>query len=370
MSKINKPKINLSEQSSRLEELDFVRGLSILGVVIIHITGAYLAKLDTNSASYSIFITLNQAQRFCVPAFFLMSGFLLSYKKRHCSNLDEVLKNRLSKILCPYIIWSSLFEIYYNFILRRETASLWVFLEDLITGRRVYVFYFIIVLLQLYLLWWALAKFKVRITAKILALAFAIQLTFTIYNYLALFGYVATPHYLSDRLIFGWIFYFILGMYLAVHAAKTSQKFILNWKISSSKTLAILSLIFWLFSLAEFYAIKFLFHNHDFAISCFKVSSQIFAVTTFFLLISVSFKHLSINFLSQYSFPIYLIHAPILNHVVFLCNHFFFEKMVLPGKVYISFVCANVLLLGVCFLFIKITLKILPKKAIKYVWGI
>ena len=84
--------------------INFLKGIGILLVVIGHVSeNNYISKIIYG---------------FHMPLFFYVSGFGLSYANSDQS-FKKFIKNKIKKILVPYIIFSILFLIYWYFIERR-----------------------------------------------------------------------------------------------------------------------------------------------------------------------------------------------------------------------------------------------------------
>ena len=64
---------------TRLPELDLLRSLALIGVVIIHITAPLDLYAHQEIFMYYLFVSLHLAQRFCVLVFIIISGCFLTY---------------------------------------------------------------------------------------------------------------------------------------------------------------------------------------------------------------------------------------------------------------------------------------------------
>ena len=101
----------------RLAAIEYIRGISMLGVVGIHIGAAYLGQHTTPDAIANphIVALLEIFTRFSVPIFFFISAFGLFY------NLDlsqpfvykDFLKRRYKAVVVPYVVWSLFYIVHY-----------------------------------------------------------------------------------------------------------------------------------------------------------------------------------------------------------------------------------------------------------------
>lgn len=342
---------------TRLPEFDLLRSFAILGVVIIHVSGAFLPEVERGSSFNLMLLAINQLQRFCVPTFILLSGFWLSYVPQNFENPNATLKKRLLRVVPPYVLWSLIFEFFYIFIVKNRSLS--NIIPNLILGKSVYVYYFIILILQFYLLWWILVKFKIKtIGTRGLAIALGVQLGSTLVRYSALFGIIPPLHYLSDRLILDWVFFFILGWYIGQHYERVRP-----WVISRKKEIWMAIACAIALTIYERNAIYFSSLTINDANNFTKLSSQIYAVLFFLGCLPFDRTLKPLKTLSRYSFAIYLIHAPIVNLEGRLLIHFFVP-------IFPSFL---LLLIGVLVLnvtFIYALEKLLPKSASRYLLGL
>lgn len=204
-------------QSKRLEELDHIRVLSMIAVILLHTTSTYIfgdsrfTLLSMNAA-----FILNQAARFAVPAFILISGISLSFSKNDIP-FSEFLKKRTKKIILPYLFWCVIYYLYNNnFSLQNINAV--DFFKGILTGSFAVHLYFVVVMLQLYLIYFFLKRFIEKHRSHALILSFAITFFFQESIYLNCFGIRILPEFLSpySYLLFPtWLFYFVAGMCLS-----------------------------------------------------------------------------------------------------------------------------------------------------------
>lgn len=172
-----------SKKSTYLFSIDALRVISILAVVLIHQTTTTLQILNHNvpEAPFSLF--LNQASRFAVPLFFLISGFVMELNNKNHLSYLTFFKKRASRILVPFIFWSALYFYIGNKFSITNLAS-YNFIEDLITGQAAYHLYFIPTLIIFYLIFPFLHKILTYIKNPLfLIFIFIIQLTVAFYNY-------------------------------------------------------------------------------------------------------------------------------------------------------------------------------------------
>lgn len=364
---------------TRLPEFDLLRSLAIIGVIIIHITAPLEMYAHNGHFIYYLFAIIHLAQRFCVPAFLIISGFFLTYKTDNEQKPTLVLKRRLLRIIPPYLFWS-LFFYFLDVALGKRPFNVNLLLQNLLMGSAVGAYYFVVLIIQFYVLWWLLTKFKILNYKKLLLISLIVQVIVTAYLYFCLFSIQYFPAInLMYRLILPWSFYFVLGLFLGNNYEMT-KRVIQKQRL----LLIIITAVSLLLSVIEFNLIdglnllkninnltNFTGKQLETAISYWRISSQVYSVAFFLLIISwhdtkfIKFGLTNLfKKLSEYSFAIYLIHQPIIWEVIFRVF-----KLLGTGSL-ASFLVIFALDLGICYGLIYLGCKFLPKSYRRYILGL
>ncbi len=140
--------------------VDGLRIISILAVVLIHTTTRTMEASSFHLETIQWTVFLNQAARFAVPLFFMISGFVLELNYDHHPNYFAYLWKRINRIFIPYIFWSA---IYYYFIYTQHGVN---FLTALLYGSASWQLYFIPTLLIFYIVFPLLHELYTFITSK------------------------------------------------------------------------------------------------------------------------------------------------------------------------------------------------------------
>lgn len=200
--------------------IDLLRLVSILAVIVIHTTTKTFQITNNDLIHLPLTLFFNQAMRFAVPLFFMISGFVLELNYDSQLNYREYLKKRFSKILIPYFFWS---VIYFYFIYPGLNQNL---IFSLINGSASYQLYFIPALLVFYILFplfHRLISFFCRRPVLLLLGAIETALLYQDY-YLAPFQFF----YPLKVALFNY-FIFIFGMVMAKNSALLI-KYINSWR--------------------------------------------------------------------------------------------------------------------------------------------
>ena len=310
----------MTSMTKRLSQIDSIRAIAILSVIMIHVSGPYAAG---NRIAYYI----NQLVRYAVPIFVILSGFSLYYSDLNRAN-DPCLVfygKRLKKIFIPYVIWSLLFILYFR-VTSGKSVNLMSIPRTLLYGQASYHLYFIIIIMQLYLLYPLLRMLFKRFSGLVTAITFIITLYYQIQIYLyAMKIRLPIIHLIFDdyMVIFTWIFYFTFGMYLA------KKPKILQFGLKHK----ILTIIVWCFSLGVLILDSRLTGTYDLSI---RPSVILFSLASFFFFYQIGdfIKNgipgieKVLGYISDNSFFIYFSHAMILSVIL---------KYIKPGPVGVIF---------------------------------
>ncbi len=218
------------EKKERMPELDYVRALAMLGVVAIHVTGAFVYQDSAHTlGGMNLAFFLNQIVRFAVPAFMVLSGLALGFGEvRSCGRFW---KTRFVKLLPPYLVWSLLYWGFYHRFQSWEGVG-----GALLWGTSSAHLYFIIITLQFYLFYPLLRRLTDRWPLQTLLAAVAVSLVCQQYIFYAGTGFLPGGLPLWE-LLPTWVGYFVLGM--ALHRWNLSK--LCRWCGRSLPFLAVLS---------------------------------------------------------------------------------------------------------------------------------
>ncbi len=213
----------------RLAAIEYIRGISMMGVIGIHIGSQYLMN---PAANIHLVALLETVTRFSVPIFFFISAFGLFYNLNINEPFDfkSFTKRRLKTVLIPYLAWSLLYLVHDGLLYGVGFPDPLHLLSILFFGNAKYQLYFMVILLWFYLLmplWIAIVR---RLTMPKLAVLLALQIAFdywssfstgfNLYVYSLPDSSLLKP-FLMYRLnywVLHYFFIFLLGGYLSVHS--------------------------------------------------------------------------------------------------------------------------------------------------------
>ena len=370
----------------RLPAIEYIRGISMMGVIGIHIGSQYLANPSANMHLTALF---EIATRFSVPIFFFISAFGLFYNLNlnEPFNYRQFLTKRFKTVLVPYLVWS-IFYLWHDGILYGVGfPSPLSLLEILFFGNAKYQLYFLVILLWFYLLmplWIAIVKNADKtLLLALLAFQFAFDywssfsISFNMFVYALPDSSFLKP-FLMYRLnywVLHYIFIFVLGGYLAVHI----NSFMLFMKkqrpvISLFFLISLLSLLGYYYKLiyADGYTLLEAIntaHQLSPAGICYTIAASIFFFTIFtYNNFSDRLKNY-LHILGFHSYFAYLVHPLVITYLSMLLagtNHL----MTAPISIllYIATLLLSVLIAALCRkignifpLLNKLTIGVFPK---------
>lgn len=204
-----------------LLSIEYIRGVSMLEVVAIHIGSQYLTNPTPNLFLLSIY---EIASRFSVPIFFFISAFGLFYK----INLDEpfsygkFLRRRFEAVLIPYLLWSTLYIVHDNWFYGWQLFPEWDYAAEIyFFGLAKYHLYFLVILIWFYLLMPLWIYLMRRMTpARLICLLIA-QIIFDYWSsYCVVEAENLFVKWRLNWLVLHYIFIFMLGGWLGIHSER------------------------------------------------------------------------------------------------------------------------------------------------------
>lgn len=278
----------------RIAYYDLLRGFAIIGVIAIHSTGIGYTFNDA-SVDFNITVLWRQIINFSVPMFIAISGFFLANKEVDAKDSYlRFIKKQVPRVLIPYLSWS----ILYLGIALLKGDSLLKLAYRLFSFTSSTPFYFIILIIEYYLLLPILQKLAtvkgVALSALISAMSCVLILYLKYYTEIRLpiFVYGSAPT---------WLMFFVLGIYLRKNPIKLENT-----------TLMLLIVSGLALSLVETYILYNKFDDIGNSVTAVKVSS--FAYSTFIILFAFRnadrnlAKTKLLRYIGEVSFGIFLSH--------------------------------------------------------------
>ncbi len=201
------------KKKTKLLELDIVRALAILAVVLIHGTSSATVEPAEGSASQILFYILNVGSSFAVPLFIMISGIVLFYSYDGRWNTRTALvfyRKRTVSLVIPYFIWAFFYYGFNQYINTGKIEMDWPdFWGKIGWAQWSYHSYYMLIIFQLYLLFPLFMTLVNRVSwfrKWLLPCGLLIQEGFYVYRHWFSEG---VPY--SDRIAPTYMAYFLIG---------------------------------------------------------------------------------------------------------------------------------------------------------------
>ena len=210
---VKKPSPGIRERSLALDLLKIV---ACVLVVVIHVTAAGVTGYQPGSLLQRLAVGVNSFSQFAVPAFIFASGYGLAARFRgqdRVAGLFRFWNRRIETVLLPYLIWSLLY-----LILQQRFMGICYgvsgMLKLLLTGGAFYHLYFMVILIQFYLVFPLLLTLRRRLSGVRFLAARPVALDVVVVTILYLLYAMWLKRYmpLSDRFFMSYLPFFYAGM--------------------------------------------------------------------------------------------------------------------------------------------------------------
>lgn len=158
MDELISPSVERYKSSSkRFNEIDVIRAIAIILVVLLHSSSPVMYQIATTPpAVWDVHNLIDSAARICVPLFFMVSGYLLlgSTEATKPSAILSDLPKRMVKLLLPLLVWSVIYRVGMVYVNGSwpTVHDVLSAVRDMMQGAVVYHLWFLYELAALYLL--------------------------------------------------------------------------------------------------------------------------------------------------------------------------------------------------------------------------
>ena len=147
----------LPKPAGRLEALDICRGIAILAVLFIHVSGHFLPALHPPhshtppSAFWFAVAVLNLDAQWAVPCFLMLSAFANALSFARTPNLTRYARRRFQTAVLPYVLWSGVYVLVNRLLGHEAHLSPGHIAKLLLTGTAEFHLYFFVLVIELYI---------------------------------------------------------------------------------------------------------------------------------------------------------------------------------------------------------------------------
>jgi surface polysaccharide O-acyltransferase-like enzyme len=335
----------MKAKQPRIAEIQILRGFAFLAVVLQHAIGHYAYLPEAGMGNGAMLAVLLIAAKFAVPVFIFITGLVLFYNYRDRVNYGSFILKRCKDIVLPYIIWSTIYALAF----REEGVPLWTEIKQVITywltGTASYHLWYVIMMIQLYLLFPLLQQAVERIRAVCSKWQLSVGLVLLTIGYVWFTGLqgtigkaaaawnipVLTPLFseYADRNALYFIIYFVMGVVAGLNMPIWKQH-LQKWKTLWISLYVICGCLLFYRIINHFYVNgRYIIQYDDtLLVQPFMAVFLMLSVIAMYIAAEAFLERASstsrrlINFLGHYSYGAYLAHALMLAAVTSVTDRY------------------------------------------------
>lgn len=321
-------------KKERYNNLDLLRIVSCIFVVIIHVSAIWLSSINfVENNNLIVYVIVNTIAKFSVPVFFMLSGYLnISNDK----NLDfkSFYRKSFYKVIIPCI----LFVLFYSIIKFLECIvsndNLILVFKEILSGN-LGALWFLYSLIPMYLITPFIIILKNNVDKKKFEISCIIYFVYSCFS--GLFSEFSVAWTLGNS--FNYLGFYLIGYIL-------SQKYTDDKKNKPNLFLnMVLIIIFGILNSAFVYYFNYLKHySFDFSLN-FNLINVLYSILIFIFFLNLKFSK-SLSFISKYTFYIYLIHP----FVISVFTHIIPQNFLIDNSI-VSFVLLFIIVFTISFVF-------------------
>jgi len=341
-------------KQERLHEIDILRAIAFIFVVIQHTLGGYSNIEGIPYSSFTIMKLMYVMAKTAVPIFLFISAIALFYV--HSKKLDckSYYLKRIKYVLIPYAIWSAI-----NMVKLGNEDRFGDFIMEVIAGNGAFHLWYMGMVIRVFLifpiiLWIAKKIHLMNIKIRTSIFIGLVYLYYVVSNYQSaisesvgkfIFG---TPTEVQQRIIdisvLFWYLYFLLGIYFALNYTYIKKKLI-QYRFVIFVSYGLSFVYSYLNEIGKVESIKLIY-----------LSNMVLSILVFYLVaVSLAEKnkvYKILKFIGDYSFGAYMAHIIVINYV--------------SNKIIIMLDTRNYLIVGVLTLIITSVVTPVIIKVISY----
>lgn len=342
-------------KKERLHEIDILRAIAFIFVVVQHTLGGFSYIEGLPSTSFTIMKLLYIMAKPAVPIFLFISATALFYMYSEKFNGWSYYLKRVKYVLIPYMIWSAI-----NMLILGNEDRFKNFFLQIFAGNGAFHLWYMGMVLRLFLifpliLWLSKKVHSADIKIRIIVFIFLVIMYYPVSHYQTLISdnvgkfIFGSPSEVQQRIVnisaLFWYVYFVLGIYLG-----------LNYKYIKDKLLQYKAVIFVIYGASFIYV----YLNEIEKVRFIRVVSILYMILSVvvFYIISVNLvKKIKVyklmKFIGDYSFAAYMAHIMVVNSVA--------------NQIMITLNTRNYLIVGILDLIITSLLTPVLIKCISYI---
>ena len=330
---IYKGKLKMNNEKIILQELDYLKIVGVLLVVIGHCTsiytGGWVFTSPVNSPIYGLIASY--VYTFHVPMLVFVSGAIYYYcriNKEKYSSIKSLIINKFKRLILPFLFVGIIYSIPIKYIIGMTEGNIFSNIKSFILGSNTGHLWYLLMLFDIFIIFYLYEKF-------ILNRKYSIVLNLILFSILYISSGFFTNIFQINRAIQYSIFF-----YLGYEFFRSKDKLILKLEKLKSKSILIMTPVLITISLVLILVSKMKLSNIMLSkfFSLINVVIAIICITICYLIVYLINNRMKniiikekidklINIIGKYSFSIYLLHEPI----IFIILYFIANKYISPN---------------------------------------
>ena len=330
---IYKGKIKMNNEKIILQELDYLKIIGVLLVVIGHCTSIYTGGwVFTSPVKSSVYgLIASYVYTFHVPMLVFVSGAIYYYcriNKEKYSSIKSLIINKFKRLILPFLFVGIIYSIPIKYIIGMTEGNIFSNIKSFILGSNTGHLWYLLMLFDIFIIFYLYEKF-------ILNRKYSIVLNLILFSILYISSGFFTNIFQINRAIQYSIFF-----YLGYEFFRSKDKLILKLEKLKSKSILIMTPVLITISLVLILVSKMKLSNIMLSkfFSLINVVIAIICITICYLIVYLINNRMKniiikekidklINIIGKYSFSIYLLHEPI----IFIILYFIANKYISPN---------------------------------------
>lgn len=330
---IYKGKIKMNNEKIILQELDYLKIIGVLLVVIGHCTsiytGGWVFTSPVNSPIYGLIASY--VYTFHVPMLVFVSGAIYYYcriNKEKYSSIKSLIINKFKRLILPFLFVGIIYSIPIKYIIGMTEGNIFSNIKSFILGLNTGHLWYLLMLFDIFIIFYLYEKF-------ILNKKYSIILNLILFSILYISSGFFTNIFQINRAIQYSIFF-----YLGYEFFRSKDKLILKLEKLKSKSILIMTPVLITISLVLILVSKMKLSNIVLSkfFSLINVVIAMICITICYLIVYLINNRIKniiikekidklIKIIGKYSFNIYLLHEPI----IFIVLYFIANKYINPN---------------------------------------
>ena len=293
----------------RVLYFDVLKIIAIMFVILIHVISEYWENLDVNSNTFIVLSVLESISRFCVPAYFMVSGALFLNEEKKVT-IKDVLKKYVLKIFLLFVFWNITYSVI-NSVINHDAITFKLIgniLLDTLLGNGVFHLYFLPIIIGFYLCLPILKQITKEENRNILK--YFIIILFIFFSFNRITNYLFGISLFYTIVFTKYLIYFILGYYLnTFNISKKNTNIIYILGVFG----LIITILGTIISSKVNGITDVFFKNDTFNVILYSSAIFLFAKNNF-----IRFNEGLLKVLTQTNFGVYLIHGLVLGFLEYM----------------------------------------------------